>query len=58
MRIAVYCGSKAGGHETFRTAAEALGHELVRRGVGLVYGGARVGLMGILADTVLRGGGE
>src|SRR5882757_6715329 len=58
MRIAVYCGSKAGSDDSFRAAAEALGDELVRRGVGLVYGGARVGLMGILADTVLRGGGE
>jgi uncharacterized protein (TIGR00730 family) len=58
MRIAVYCGSKAGADETFRVAAESLGHELVRRGVGLVYGGARVGLMGILADTVLHGCGE
>jgi uncharacterized protein (TIGR00730 family) len=58
MRIAVYCGSKAGANDTFRATAEAFGRELVRRGIGLVYGGARVGLMGILADTVLRGSGE
>lgn len=57
-RICVFAGSSAGSHPEYLAAARALGHALVQRGIGLVYGGARVGLMGELADTVLAGGGE
>lgn len=58
QRICVFCGSNRGTQPAYALAAEALGDELVKRGLGLVYGGASVGLMGILADRVLAGGGE
>ena len=57
-RICVYCGSSNGTRPSYIQAARALGTSLVRRGLGLVYGGSNVGLMGALADTVLAGGGE
>lgn len=57
-RICVFCGSSAGNRPEYRTAAEELGSELVRRNIGLVYGGGNVGLMGVLADAVLKAGGE
>lgn len=57
-RIAVFCGSNHGRLGAYREATVALGEELVRRGIGLVYGGGDVGLMGVVADTVLAGGGE
>jgi uncharacterized protein (TIGR00730 family) len=58
QRLCVFCGSSAGADPRFREAAEQLGRLLARRAVGLVYGGGRVGLMGILADAVLSHGGE
>jgi uncharacterized protein (TIGR00730 family) len=57
-RICVFCGSSPGSRPEYRTAAEEMGAELARRGTGLVYGGGNVGLMGVLADAVLREGGE
>jgi uncharacterized protein (TIGR00730 family) len=57
-RICVFCGSSPGNRPQYRAAAEQLGIELVQRDYGLVYGGGNVGLMGILADAVLREGGE
>jgi uncharacterized protein (TIGR00730 family) len=57
-RVAVYCGSRFGRDPRYRDTAEALGAELARRGVGLVYGGASVGLMGAVAQGALDGGGE
>src|SRR5690349_20864474 len=57
-RICVYAGSNAGAKPAYAAAARALGAELARRGVGLVYGGGRVGLMGEIADAVMSGGGE
>jgi uncharacterized protein (TIGR00730 family) len=57
-RICVFCGSSSGSRPEYRAAAEELGRELVRRNVGLVYGGGNVGLMGVLADAVLKAGGE
>lgn len=57
-RICVFCGSSAGSRPEYRTAAEEMGRELVQRGIGLVYGGGNVGLMGIIADAVLNAGGE
>jgi uncharacterized protein (TIGR00730 family) len=56
-RIAVYCGSSPGRTPVYADAAWRFGETLVRRGVGLVYGGARVGLMGTLADAVVARGG-
>jgi len=55
--LCVYCGSSTGVSPVYAAAAERLGAALARRGVRLVYGGGRVGLMGIMADAVLKGGG-
>jgi len=57
-RLAVYCGSSMGADPAFAELARALGTEMARRGIGLVYGGGRLGLMGVVADAVLEGGGE
>ncbi|WP_428268488.1 TIGR00730 family Rossman fold protein [Haliangium sp.] len=54
--ICVFCGSSPGAREDYADAARALGDALARRGLGLVYGGARVGLMGTVADAALAGG--
>lgn len=58
QRICVYAGSNMGVRQEYQQAAQALGKELVARSLGLVYGGGRVGLMGVIADTVLAEGGE
>ena len=58
MRVCVFCGSAVGAREEYAAAARDLAAELARRKVGLVYGGGSVGLMGVLADTVLAEGGE
>lgn len=57
-RVCVYCGSSPGADPVHRAAAEHLGTLLAERGIGLVYGGGNVGLMGAVADSALRGGGE
>ena len=57
-RICVYCGSNPGRQPIYREAAAALGQELVARNIGLVYGGASIGVMGAVADAVLQNGGE
>ena len=57
-RVCVYCGSGPGNDPAFADAAVALGRILARNGVGLVYGGGDVGLMGIVARAVLDGGGH
>jgi uncharacterized protein (TIGR00730 family) len=57
-RICVYCGSSAGHDPVYKAAAVELGKLLVARGVSLVYGGGSVGLMGVLADTMMAVGGE
>jgi uncharacterized protein (TIGR00730 family) len=57
-RICIYCGSSTGNQPLYREMAEAMGALLARRGIGLVYGGGNVGLMGIVADAALAGGGE
>jgi hypothetical protein len=56
--VAVFCGSNFGRGEAYREAAAALGRELARRGLALVYGGTHKGLMGVLADAALAEGGE
>lgn len=58
LRICVFCGSQLGADQRYQDAATALGTLMVQRGYGLVYGGGRIGLMGVIADTVLRHGGE
>jgi uncharacterized protein (TIGR00730 family) len=57
-RICVFAGSSAGTLEDYTAAARTLAEGLVRRRITLVYGGANIGLMGVLADTVLECGGE
>ena len=57
-RVCVYCGSSIGNQPIYREMAVAMGALLARRGIGLVYGGGNVGLMGVIADAVLAGGGE
>ena len=57
-RICVYCGSSYGKLPAYTEAAKALGKVLNDRGIGLVYGGASVGIMGVVANAVLEGGGE
>jgi len=57
-RVCVYCGSSSGANPIHREAAEQVGALLAARGIGLVYGGGNVGLMGAVADGALRGGGE
>ena len=57
-RICVFCGSSTGLRPDYRLAAEAMGTALARRGQELVYGGGKVGLMGIMADAALAAGGR
>jgi len=57
-RICVYCGSNAGTSPSFGDAAHQLGSALAHRGIGLVYGGGHVGLMGMVADAALAADGE
>jgi hypothetical protein len=56
--VTVFCGSSSGFEPAYEAAAVAMGELLVERGIGLVYGGGSVGLMGVVADTVLAGGGH
>ncbi|HWW69088.1 MAG TPA: TIGR00730 family Rossman fold protein [Duganella sp.] len=56
--ICVYCGANAGVTPGYAEAARALGRALVDQNLALVYGGGKVGLMGIIADAVLAAGGE
>ncbi|MBK7662982.1 MAG: TIGR00730 family Rossman fold protein [Sterolibacteriaceae bacterium] len=57
-RICVFCGSQVGGHPLYAAAATAVGTLLALRSIGLVYGGGKVGLMGVVADAALAAGGE
>lgn len=56
--ICVYCGSSSGNHPEYTEMARAFGTEMAQRGIALVYGGGKVGLMGTVADAVLAGGGR
>ena len=57
-RVAVYCGSADGNDPAYLAEARALGSAIAAAGLGLVYGGASVGLMGAVADAALAGGAE
>ena len=57
-RLAVYCGSATPADPVYIEAARAVGHTLATRGIGVVYGGGRLGLMGAVADAALAAGGE
>jgi uncharacterized protein (TIGR00730 family) len=56
--VAVFCGSRTGNDPAYRAAAQALGLGLAEAGIQLVYGGGRIGLMGVLADAALEAGGS
>jgi uncharacterized protein (TIGR00730 family) len=57
-KICVYCGSSPGRNPAYSDAASALAKELCARGIGLVFGGGAVGVMGVVADAMLEAGGE
>ena len=57
-RICVYCGSSPGKNPAYSHAAESLAKAMCERDIGLVYGGAAVGIMGTIANAVLEAGGE
>ena len=57
-RVCVFCGSSTGARADYADAATQLGREMVRRRIGLVFGGGAVGLMGVIADAVLAAGGH
>ena len=57
-RLAVYCGSATGNQPYFAESAQATARAMVSRGIDLVYGGGRLGLMGLVADSVLELGGK
>ncbi len=57
-RIVVYCGANVGNNQAFADAAATVGRTLAEQGIGLVYGGGGVGLMGVVADAALAAGGE
>ncbi len=56
--VAVYCGSRLGNRDVYEQAARDLGQALAKNGMGLVYGGASIGLMGAVADEVIKSGAE
>ena len=56
--LCVFCGSQAGLDPVYASAAATLGQELAQQSISLVFGGGRVGLMGVVADNVLAGGGH
>src|SRR5215470_20105530 len=58
MKICVFCGSSVGARPAYASAAKELGELMAKRGIGLVFGGGCIGLMGTIADAVLNNGGE
>ncbi|MBY8911498.1 TIGR00730 family Rossman fold protein [Bacillus sp. YC2] len=56
--ICVFAGSNPGGNEEYKRKATELGAYMAEQGIGLVYGGSRVGLMGAVADALMAGGGK
>src|SRR5262245_45211574 len=57
-RVCVFCGASSGAKEIYLKAAHQLGETLAKRRIGLVYGGGKAGLMGVLAEAALTAGGE
>ncbi len=58
MKICVYCGSSRGNNEVYRNMAVDLGETFAKKNIELIYGGGRVGLMGIIAETIMQHGGR
>ena len=57
-KVAVFCGSSIGFNEIYRNEAIKLGNHFIENNIGLVYGGGKIGMMGVLADTMLEKNGE
>ena len=57
-RICVFCGASTGNNPAYEAAAVAMGQALASRGIGLVYGGGKKGLMGLIADSTIEAGGR
>lgn len=57
-KIVVFCGSSLGFNPIYKQAAIALGNAFVKQNIGLVYGGGKIGMMGVIADTILENNGE
>ncbi|MCC6443817.1 MAG: TIGR00730 family Rossman fold protein [Armatimonadetes bacterium] len=57
-RVCIFCGSNEGTRPAYKTSARRTGEALARRGLGLVFGGGHIGLMGAAADAALQAGGE
>ena len=57
-KVAVFCGSSIGFNEVYRNEAIKLGNHFIEKNIGLVYGGGKIGMMGILADTIIEKNGE
>lgn len=57
-RVVVFCGSSLGYKSVYKSAATALGHYFAKHQIGLVYGGGKIGMMGVLADAILAQQGE
>ena len=57
-KVAVFCGSSTGFNEIYRNEAIKLGNHFIENNIGLVYGGGKIGMMGILADTMIEKNGE
>ncbi|QUX93479.1 TIGR00730 family Rossman fold protein [Marinomonas sp. A3A] len=58
MKVAIYCGSAEGNSPDYVNGVKALGEYLARQGVDVVYGGGKVGLMGVIANSALKAGGK
>jgi uncharacterized protein (TIGR00730 family) len=58
MNLCIFCGSAVGSRASYTEAAQRLGALMVKRGIGLVYGGGNIGLMGVIADAVMAAGGS
>lgn len=58
MKVAIYCGSAEGNSPDYVNGVKALGEYLARQGVDVVYGGGKVGLMGVIANSALQAGGK
>lgn len=58
IRVCVYCGSNEGSSDAYATSARQLGTALANRGIGMVFGGGSVGLMGVVADAAMKAGGD
>jgi uncharacterized protein (TIGR00730 family) len=57
-RVCIFCGSSSGNREVYTKAATALAQHIVKRGLGIVYGGSNCGLMAVIANTALETDGE